>query len=275
MSEHEHMEASLDSLVKIIRHLRAPDGCPWDRKQTFESLKICMVEEVAEFLDAIDNEDHKNLCEELGDLLMNITFHAVLAEENGLFTIHDVLREIIDKMIRRHPHVFADVEVNSVDDVMKVWMKAKAAEGKKTKKSILDGIPRNLSSLLTARELQKEAAKVGFDWERQEQIVDKIDEEVAELKEAMANGDDAHIDEEIGDLLFAVVNLSRFRKRNNAEDLLNASVKKFRNRFSYIEKKLSEQNIKLKDASIDLMEKLWNEAKKKIIKNCILFKSDV
>ena len=262
MSEHEHMEASLDSLVEIIRRLRAPDGCPWDRKQTFESLKVCMVEEVAEFLDAIDNEDHSNLCEELGDLLMNITFHAVLAEENGLFDMHNVLRGIIDKMIRRHPHVFSDVEVDSVDDVMEVWKKAKAAEGKKEKESILDGIPRNLSSLLTAREVQKEAAKVGFDWECQEQIVDKTEEEIAELKEAIANGDDAHIDEEIGDLLFAVVNLSRFRKRSNAEDLLNASVKKFRNRFSYIEKELGRQNIKLEDASIDLMEELWNQAKK-------------
>lgn len=262
MSEHEHMDPTLDSLVEIIRRLRAPDGCPWDRKQTFESLKVCMIEEVAEFLDAIDNEDHANLREELGDLLMNITFHAVLAEENGLFNMQDVLQEIIDKMIRRHPHVFADVEVESVDDVMQVWKKAKAAEGKKTKESILDGIPRNLSSLLTAREVQIKAAKVGFDWEHQEQIIDKIEEEVAELKEAIAHGDEAHIDEEIGDLLFAVVNLSRFRKRNNAEDLLNSSVKKFRNRFSYIEKNLNGQNIKLENASIELMEKLWNEAKK-------------
>ncbi len=262
MSEHEHMEASLDSLVEIIRRLRAPDGCPWDRKQNFESLKVCMVEEVAEFLDAIDNKDYENLREELGDLLMNISFQAVLAEESGLFGMHDVLRGIIDKMIRRHPHVFADVEVDSVDDVMQVWIKAKAAEGKKAKKSILDGIPRNLSSLLTAREVQKEAAKVGFDWEHQEQIVDKIEEEVAELKQAMANGDDTHIDEEIGDLLFAVVNLSRFRKRSNAEDLLNASVKKFRSRFSYIEEKLKEQDVKFEDASIELMEKLWNQAKK-------------
>jgi nucleoside triphosphate diphosphatase len=262
MSEHEHIEPTLDSLVEIIRRLRAPDGCPWDRKQTFESLKVCMVEEVAEFLDAIDNKDHANLREELGDLLMNITFHTVLAEENGLFNMRDVLQEIIDKMIRRHPHVFADVEVNSVDDVMQVWAKAKAAEGKEAKKSILDGIPRNLSSLLTAREVQKEAAKVGFDWEHQEQILDKIDEEVAELKEAIHNGNDAHIDEEIGDLLFSVVNLSRFRKKNTAEDLLNATVQKFRSRFGYIEKNLKAKKIKLEDASIELMEKLWNQAKK-------------
>ena len=262
MSEHEHMEANLDGLVEIIRRLRAPDGCPWDRKQNFESLKVCMVEEVAEFLDAIDNKDYENLREELGDLLMNIVFHAVLAEENGLFGMHDVLRGIIDKMIRRHPHVFADVEVDSVDDVMQVWIKAKAAEGKAPKKSILDGIPRNLSSLLTAREVQKEAAKVGFDWTSQEQIVDKIEEEVMELKQAIANGDEAHIDEELGDLLFATVNLSRFRKRSSAEDLLSASIKKFRSRFAYIEENLKEQDIKLEDASIDLMEKLWNQAKK-------------
>ncbi len=262
MPEHHHMEASLDSLVEIIRRLRAPDGCPWDRKQTSQSLKLCMVEEVAEFLDAIDNEDHENLCEELGDILMNIVFHAVLAEETEQFNMRGVLREIIDKMIRRHPHVFADVEVNSVDDVMQVWAKAKAAEGKTGKKSILDGIPRNLSSLLTAREVQKKVAEYGFDWERQEQILDKIDEEVAELKEAVNNSDDAHIDEEIGDLLFAVVNLSRFRKKADAEDLLNASIKKFRSRFNYIEKSLDAQNTKLEDASIELMEELWNQAKK-------------
>ena len=261
MSEHA-MEPTIDSLVEIIRRLRAPDGCPWDRKQTSESLKLCMIEEVAEFLDAIDNEDHENLREELGDLLMNITFHVVLAEENELFNMRDVLQEIIDKMIRRHPHVFADVEVDSVDDVMQVWAKVKAAEGKEAKKSILDGIPRSLSSLLTAREVQKKAAKVGFDWERQEQILAKIEEEVTELKEAIHSGDDVHIDEEIGDLLFAVVNLSRFRKRSSAEDLLNTSVKKFRSRFSYIEKNLKAQNIKLHEASIELMESLWNQAKK-------------
>ncbi len=269
MSEHEHMEPTLDSLLEIIRRLRAPDGCPWDRRQTFESLKLCMVEEVAEFLDAIDNEDHENLREELGDLFMNLSFHVILAEENKLFDIKDVLREIINKMIRRHPHVFADVEVNSVDEVMQVWAKAKAAEGKAAQKSILDSIPRNLSSLLTAREVQRKAAKYGFDWEYQEQIVDKIDEEVAELKEAIHNGNDAHIDEEIGDLLFSVVNLSRFRKRKTAEDLLDVTIKKFRNRFSYIEKNLATKNIKLEDASTALMETLWKLAKN----NCELNES--
>jgi tetrapyrrole methylase family protein/MazG family protein len=262
MSENQHFDASLDSLLEIVRRLRAPDGCPWDREQTAQTLKICMMEEVAEFLDAIDNEDYENLREELGDLLMNLAFHAVLGEEAGRFNMHDILREIIDKMIRRHPHVFADAEVNSVDDVMEVWEKVKATEGKKEQKSILDAIPRNLSSLLTAREVQKKAAKYGFDWERQEQIVDKIDEEVAELKEAIQKGDEVHIDEEIGDLLFTVVNLSRFRKRNNAEDLLNAGIKKFRSRFNYIEENLEEKNIKFEDASIELMEELWHQSKK-------------
>ncbi|MDD5729285.1 MAG: nucleoside triphosphate pyrophosphohydrolase [Victivallales bacterium] len=268
MSEpYRHIEPTLDSLLKIIRSLRAPDGCPWDRRQTHESLKSCMVEEVAEFLDAVDNQDYDNLREELGDLLMNLAFHTVLAEESNLFDMREVLREIIDKMIRRHPHVFADVEVDSVDDVMQVWAQIKAAENKNTgdgkNKSVLDGIPRNLSSLLTATEVQKKAAKYGFDWNCQEQIIDKIHEEADELKAAMEKGDEEHIDEEIGDLLFSVVNLTRFRKRRNAEELLELTVKKFRNRFRYIEKELAEQNIKLENASLTQMDELWKQAKNK------------
>jgi len=157
------------------------------------------VEEVYEFIDAVEENDSEMMKEELGDLCLHIVFQAQIAQEQGEFSMADALEEINKKLVRRHPHVFSDVEVDSVDDVMEVWKKAKAAEGKKEKESILDGIPRNLSSLLTAREVQKEAAKVGFDWEHQEQIVDKIEEEVAELKEAIANGDDAHVDEEIGD----------------------------------------------------------------------------
>jgi tetrapyrrole methylase family protein/MazG family protein len=259
---HQNFSPDLDSLLEIIRRLRAPDGCPWDRQQTAESLKICMMEEVAEFLDAIDNQDHANQREELGDLFMNLAFHVVIAEENKLFDAKEVFQEIIDKMLRRHPHVFADVEVESVDDVMNVWAKVKAAEGKKKPESILDGIPRSLSALLTAREVQKKAAKYGFDWEKQEQILDKIKEEVSELTEAMHKGDNEHIDEEIGDLLFAVVNLSRFRKRDCAEELLNASIRKFRKRFSHIEKELEARGTKLEDATIEMMEELWNQAKK-------------
>jgi MazG family protein len=260
--KHKHLEPTLDNLLDIIRSLRAPDGCPWDRKQTPKSLKSCIVEEVAELLDAIDNDDQVNLLEELGDILMNIAFQAVLAEEAGHFTMREVLCEIIDKMIRRHPHVFSDIEVNSVEDVMKVWAKAKASEGKKEHGSVLDGVPRSLSALLTAREVQKKAAKYGFDWECQEQIVDKIDEEVTELKDAMRDGDEELIDEEIGDLLFSVVNLSRFRKRDSAEELLDGTIKKFRKRFNFIEEELAGQNVALEDASIELMEKLWNEAKR-------------
>lgn len=258
---HQHLAPTLDSLLAILRRLRAPGGCPWDRKQTAESLKICLTEEVAEFLDAIDNRDYENLREELGDLFMNLAFQVIIAEEKQLFGIEEVFQEIIAKMLRRHPHVFADVEVESVDDVMHVWAKVKAAEGKAPPKSVLDGIPRSLSALLTAREVQKKAAKYGFDWERQEQILDKISEELAELAEALRQGDDAHVDEEIGDLLFAVVNLSRFRKRDCAEDLLHASIRKFRKRFGHIEDELNARGIKLEDAPLELMEELWRQAK--------------
>ncbi|MCP3964855.1 MAG: nucleoside triphosphate pyrophosphohydrolase [Lentisphaerae bacterium] len=263
MVENNKYDSTADSLVRVMQRLRSPGGCPWDRKQTHESLKQYLSEECAELLDAVDDGDPKAICEELGDVLMNVVFHCVIAEENSHFDFEDVLEAIIDKMIRRHPHVFGDARVDSAEEVKVVWDEIKKTEGKPEPESILDNVPRNLSALLSSRAVQKKAAKCGFDWECSEQIISKIEEELDELKEAIAAGREEEVDEEIGDLLFSVVNLSRFRKRRNAEDLLNDTVCKFRKRFGYIEKQLKDKNISLKEATLAQMDVLWNEAKDK------------
>ncbi len=253
--------ATAEGLVDVLRKLRAPDGCPWDRKQTYESLKSTLIEETAEFLDAVDDGDYPHMKEELGDIMMNLVFFAVIAEERGDFTFRDAMQEIITKMIRRHPHVFGEAEAENADQVVDLWEAIKKTENHPGRESVLDGIPRGLSGLLQAEKLQRKAAKYGFDWETPEQIVDKIEEELAEIKEAMAGGDDEKINDEIGDLIFAVVNLARFRKKGSSEDLLQRTIRKFNSRFRYLEQKLTEQGISLEAATIDQMEALWQEAK--------------
>jgi MazG family protein len=257
-------DVSAEALLKVMEKLRSPEGCPWDRRQTHETLKLYLAEECAELIDAIDNNDQEGICEELGDLLMNIVFNCVIANEKGHFHFNDVLAGIISKMIRRHPHVFGDVQAESADDVVAVWEKIKQREKKNcaVPESVLDGIPRSLSALLAARAAQRKAAGYGFDWSSEAQIVEKIEEELAELKSAMASGNQEHVDEETGDLLFSIVNLIRFRDRATPEDLLNAATRKFKNRFQYIEKELKAAGRSLADASLDEMEMLWRKAKK-------------
>jgi MazG family protein len=257
----KNLEPTAENLLKVMEKLRSPEGCPWDRKQTYQTLKRYLAEECAELMDAVDDEDPEGMCEELGDILMNVVFNAVIADEKGHFHFRDVLESIIAKMIRRHPHVFGDASVESADEVKLVWEDIKKAEKKPGRESLLDGVPRNLSALLSARAVQKKAALVGFDWDNQQQIVEKIEEELAEMKEAMACGHEEEVDEEIGDLLFSVVNLSRFRKRRTAEELLSDTVAKFRERFQFVESSLKAQGIPWEDASIELMEKFWQQAK--------------
>ena len=254
-----------ESLQQILEKLRAPDGCPWDREQTAESLKHYLVEECAELLDAIDEGDPQHICEELGDVQMNLIFQAVVAAEQHQFTYRDVMAAIIAKMLRRHPHVFGAVKVNSADDVAEIWAKVKAQEkggaADRRPVSVMDDIPRQLSALITAEKLQKKAAKCGFDWSDTAGIVDKLDEELAELKEAIRSGDEAHIDEELGALMFVAVNLARFRRRN-AEDIMRQANAKFKRRFQFIEAKLQERQLAFDQVSIDQMECWWQEAKK-------------
>ena len=259
-------QTQIQKLVDIMKALRAPDGCPWDKIQTHKTLKKCSMEECAELMDAIEDDDDPGMCEELGDLLMHVVLHSVIAEERGAFSFQDVIQGISDKMIRRHPHVFGEEKVNDASDVLTLWDRVKKQEHQNDRKSLMDGIPYHCPALLQAEKMQKKAAKVGFDWSSQEQILEKISEELQEVKEAVAEQDQAHIDEELGDLLFAVTNLIRFRKGASAEELLASANKKFSKRFRYIEDQLSEKGKSVESSSLEEMDSLWNEAKKKGIR---------
>lgn len=263
MTPSEPHRHTISELVEVISTLLSENGCPWDREQTHSTLKKFLVEECGELLDAIDDEDDAGICEELGDILMHIVFHSAIAEKEGRFTFDDVIRIITEKMIRRHPHVFGNDNAETPAEVLDIWHKVKAKEkGDRGFTSLLDGIPRHMPALSRARELQKKAAKAGFDWTEQAQVLAKIEEELNELKKAHAEGNNREIEEETGDLLFAVVNFSRFRKGTPAEELLALANRKFIRRFQYIEQELKKQGKTPYDASIEEMETLWNISKK-------------
>lgn len=260
--DYNTLPPNVDSLVAILQKLRAPDGCPWDREQTMETLARCMTEELAEYLDALASADPAAMCDELGDLLMNVVFQAVVAEEKGDFALKDVLQNLNSKLVRRHAHIFGDEHAENAAEVVEIWEKIKAREkDHQSRKSLMDGIPAELSGLNQAEKIQKRAAKVHFDWTNTSDIVAKLEEEIAEFKQALAEGDEDHADEELGDILFAVANLTRFRKRKTAEELLRAANRKFMTRFRYIEQELQKRNILPENAGIELMESLWQEAK--------------
>lgn len=247
---------SFDDLVTIMKILRKE--CPWDRKQTHESLKDLMIEEVYETIDAIDKEEYDELRKELGDLLLHVVFHSEMADEQNRFDIRDVIFGIQEKLIRRHPHVFGDVKVNSSNEVSQNWEAIKMQE--KGRKSVLDGVPANLPSLLRAQRMQEKAAGVGFDWPEWEDVWSKLEEELNEFKTAIQENDQIESKKEFGDLLFSLVNVGRFFDIE-AEDGLRLTNNKFQFRIQYIEKKLSEQGLTMKDVSLSDMDKLWEEAK--------------
>lgn len=247
-----------ENLVAIMARLRGDDGCPWDREQTHKSLRQYLLEETYEVLEALDQEDLQELPKELGDLLLQIIFHARIAEENGTFSIDDVVENITRKLIERHPHVFGDKVIKTAREQEKHWEKLKMNEGKK---SVLDGVPRELSSLLRAYRLQQKAASVGFDWPDANGVWAKIDEEIAELKRAIASGEAGKIEEEYGDLLFALVNLGRFIG-SNSEDALRACIEKFERRFRRIEAHFKNAGRDLRAVSVDEMEEIWQQAKR-------------
>ncbi len=252
------MLSDLYDLVNVMKRLRGKDGCPWDREQTHESLKPYLIEEVYEVFDAIDRKDDVELKEELGDLLLQIVFHAQLASEEQRFTINDVAQTIVLKLKRRHPHVFGEVQVDHADEVLQNWEAIKKQEGKE---SVLDGIPKELPALLKARRIQEKVKRVGFDWEAPEPVFKKVIEEVAELKRAVAEGNRSLIEEEFGDILFSLVNVSRFLEID-AEDALRQTVNKFERRFRYIEKKVNEKGGKpIQDYSLQELDTLWEESK--------------
>ncbi len=255
----------IERLVNIVSHLRSPEGCPWDRKQDHITLKPMLIEESAELLDAIDANDTENIKEELGDILLHIVFHSTIAEENGGFTFSDVINDISEKMERRHPHIFGDRDkIGSADEVVELWQQIKAEEKKKSnrKETILGRIPKNLPALFRAETVQKKISEAGFDWDNILDVFAKIEEEIKELKEAIAKKDEKNIDEEIGDLLFSIVNYCRFKRGASAEQLLQHATDKFVNRFNEVEKKVKESKKALSEYSIKELDWFWEEAKK-------------
>ncbi len=255
--------ASFERLCNIVARLRAPGGCPWDREQTLETLRPCLVEESYELLDVMSGPNAAGHCEELGDVLLQIVFQALLREEKGEFAIADVLNGVSDKLVRRHPHVFGDVSVKGADDVLRNWEQIKKRE-KKTNdgapRSALAGVPAALPSLLRAQRVQSKAARVGFDWPDKDGPQAKIAEELAELDEAVQGGDSARIEDEMGDVLFSVVNLCRFLKVD-AETTLRKAVDKFSNRFQAVEKMTQEAGVDMKDCSLEELDHYWEKAK--------------
>ena len=257
------MTDNFKDLVALMAKLRGPDGCPWDRKQTPESLKPFLVEECYEVIDALDEGSPHKIKEELGDLLFQIIFHARIAEERGQFTMHEVIAANLEKMVRRHPHVFGDAELSTDKEVLANWEEIKKKEkGYEERTSVLEGVPRHLPSLLRAHSLQERAARVGFDWSRIDEALPKLDEEMAEFKESLKKEDSAGIEEELGDIFFMLVNISRFLGVN-PEDALRKTISKFIRRFRYIEEHAADSGKPLNDMTLDEMERLWQESKKK------------
>ncbi len=251
---------SLESFQEIVAHLRAPDGCPWDKEQTHESLRKHVLEETYEVISAIDAGDFAAMREELGDLLLQVVLQSQIAGEETEFTLNDVIRGIYDKIIRRHPHVFGDVKVDGVQGVLQNWEKLKEKERKdqKVEKGLLDGVPSVLPALNQAQEIQERAARVGFDWPEIDGVLEKVSEEIREVKAAE---DGEQLTGELGDLLFALVNLARWKKVD-AESALRSTNAKFKRRFGHIETEAKKQGRSLSDLSLDEMEALWQEGKR-------------
>lgn len=251
-----------ESLVEVIAILRGENGCPWDREQTHSSLKSTLLEETYETVEAIDSGEPEKLKEELGDLLLNIMLQAQIASEQQHFDIYDVIDTLTEKLIRRHPHVFGDVDVDNADEVVMNWEAIKKQEaGYEDRKSALDGIPIALPSLLRAQKIQKRAARVGFDWDNISDVVDKVDEELVEVKECLHNADADAVEMEIGDLLFAIVNLCRFVDLQ-AEETLRKSNRKFILRFKRMEDEVAKRGKTLEEQSLEELDEIWETVKK-------------
>lgn len=247
-------------LVEIMARLRAPDGCPWDREQTFDTIKPYLLEETYEVMQAIDDRDWPELAEELGDLLLQVVFFSQMASEAGHFDVSDAIEAINSKMIRRHPHVFGDGDAKTAADVLKRWDEIKAVENKAKEKpkGVLANIPKSLPALVEGEHIARKAAGVGFDWENVDQVFDKMREELDELEAARKSGEQEAVEGEVGDLLFVVINIARFLKVD-PEQALRKTNNKFRRRFAHVEDGLGKP---VKEASIAEMEALWQEAKR-------------
>jgi len=250
----------LEDLVELMATLRGENGCPWDKKQTKTTIRPYIIEETYEVAEAVDENDPAKLREELGDLLFEIIFYAqMMTEEDGI-DIYDIMADIHAKMVRRHPHIFGDVKVSGADEVLVNWEQIKQEEKKAERNSVLEGVPKNLPSLLRAHRLQSKASNVGFQWENFQQVIEKLDEEFYELRHAYKTGDVAQIEEEFGDMLFVMVSVARFL-RVNPDNALQKAIKKFTTRFQHIEQQVKAAGKDWKDMSLGEMEHLWQESK--------------
>lgn len=250
------IEKDFKEFVDIVRKLRVE--CPWDREQTNDSIKAATIEEAYEAVEAIDGKNYEELKKELGDLLLHVVFHSVIAEGNNKFTLAEVVNSIKEKLIRRHPHVFGNSKISDANEVKRNWEVIKLAEGRK---SLLDGVPKSLPGLQRASRLQEKASKVGFDWENKDDVWKKVIEEIEEMKKEEDN-ENGELENEVGDVFFALVNYSRYIGIN-PENALRKTNEKFIKRFKYIEKKISDSGRKITESNLEEMDKYWNESKKK------------
>ena len=250
---------NLEELIEVVAKLRAPDGCPWDREQTHESLRPNMLEEAYEAVDAIDENNMPHLREELGDVLLQVLLHSQIASEHGDFDIDGVAKELKDKLIHRHPHVFGDAKIDNAQDVLKAWDKLKAEE-KTERKSVMDGLSKSQPALVLAQKISKRAVKVGFEWPNEQSLYDCFYSEIEEFKQAQDEQDKAHMEEEYGDILFAAVNLARWNKIDAEQALLKAN-KKFEKRFRKMEELATKP---LTEYSFEEYDALWKQAKKEL-----------
>lgn len=256
------MTSEMQRLIDIVARLRAPGGCPWDREQTHKSILSCLLDESYEFFEAVDENDPYKMKEELGDLLLQVILHAQMGTEAGTFTIESIAHGINEKLIRRHPHVFGDVQVTSSKEVLLNWEQIKKGEkGKEHRKYLVDDIPEALPALFRADKIQRRVAKVGFDWQDINPALDKVEEEFGEFREALAAGDSKHAAEELGDIFFALVNVAR-HQGVSAEDAMRAANNKFIRRFKYIEDTCKANNVDINQAPLSLLDQYWEEGKK-------------
>ena len=256
MKNNTDKSVSVQPLVDVVKALRAPHGCPWDQKQTHESLRRYFIEETYEVVDAIDNKDMDNLREELGDVLLQVVFHSQLAEEAGQFTLEDVINDVTQKMIRRHPHVFN----RENNEKTYTWDELKAQEKRNIQNSVLDGVSKGLPALVAAYKLQEKAAKLGFDWDELDPVWAKVSEEMGEFKEAIAQNDRENMEKEAGDVLFSLINLLRWYKISG-ENALNRTNTKFRQRFLHVEACVNQSDRSWEDFSLAELDAFWEEAK--------------
>ena len=254
---------SIERLLQVMHTLRSPGGCPWDREQTHESLKSDLIEEAYEVIDAIESGNISHLEEELGDLLLQVVFHSQISQENGHFEFSEGATAMADKLGRRHPHVLGEVEVADAGEVLQNWDAIKKAEKEEAGKpaSIVSGIPKHLPALQKAHQVQKRAARAGFDWNHVDEVFQKLHEEIEEVKEAIGRNHEEDIREELGDLLFSVVNVSRFLG-HNPEELLNQNIKKFVRRFQGVEDKVHASGKSFKDFTLEELDAFWDETKR-------------